>query len=218
MSASGRAWPRLPSARARIAPRLPDWTLTRTHDRPFAPRPALSRPAARSPGVAPRVARARYKDVGPLRPDLCRARRGHDGRRRHHPEQMPLARGGMVPRRARRSAARARWWSTPATRTPSPAIAAARRWRRSPRGWPARLGCQPSDVFVASTGVIGVPLPIDKAEAGIDAALAAPRPALGGGRRDDHDDRHLRQGAPSPRAIVGGRDGRRWSASSRDRA
>ena len=36
------------------------------------------------------------------------------------------------------------------------------------------VGCQPSDVFVASTGVIGVPLPIDKAEAGIDAALAAP--------------------------------------------
>ena len=35
-------------------------------------------------------------------------------------------------------------------------------------------GCQPSDVFVASTGVIGVPLPIDKAEAGIDAVLEAP--------------------------------------------
>ena len=35
------------------------------------------------------------------------------------------------------------------------------------------LGCQPSDVFVASTGVIGVPLPIDKAEAGLDAALTA---------------------------------------------
>ena len=35
-------------------------------------------------------------------------------------------------------------------------------------------GCQPSDVFVASTGVIGVPLPIDKAEAGIEAALLAP--------------------------------------------
>ena len=32
----------------------------------------------------------------------------------------------------------------------------------------------PSDVFVASTGVIGVPLPIDIAEAGIDAALQAP--------------------------------------------
>jgi glutamate N-acetyltransferase/amino-acid N-acetyltransferase len=38
----------------------------------------------------------------------------------------------------------------------------------------AGLGCRPSDVFVASTGVIGVPLPIDRAEAGIDAALAAP--------------------------------------------
>ncbi|WP_066652814.1 MULTISPECIES: bifunctional glutamate N-acetyltransferase/amino-acid acetyltransferase ArgJ [Sphingomonas] len=36
------------------------------------------------------------------------------------------------------------------------------------------LGCQPSDVFIASTGVIGVPLPIDKAEAGLDAAFAAP--------------------------------------------
>ena len=38
----------------------------------------------------------------------------------------------------------------------------------------AAVDCQPSDVFVASTGVIGVPLPIDKAEAGIDAVLAAP--------------------------------------------
>ncbi|MDQ2877801.1 MAG: bifunctional glutamate N-acetyltransferase/amino-acid acetyltransferase ArgJ [Pseudomonadota bacterium] len=35
------------------------------------------------------------------------------------------------------------------------------------------LGCQPSDVFVASTGVIGVPLPIDRAEAGLDAAFDA---------------------------------------------
>ncbi|WP_277978532.1 bifunctional glutamate N-acetyltransferase/amino-acid acetyltransferase ArgJ [Sphingomonas phyllosphaerae] len=38
----------------------------------------------------------------------------------------------------------------------------------------AQLGCQPSDVFVASTGVIGVPLPIDKAQAGVAAAFAAP--------------------------------------------
>ena len=38
----------------------------------------------------------------------------------------------------------------------------------------AAYGCQPSDVFVASTGVIGVPLPIDKAEAGLDAAFVAP--------------------------------------------
>jgi len=37
----------------------------------------------------------------------------------------------------------------------------------------AHLGCQPSDIFIASTGVIGVPLPIDKAEAGLDAAFTA---------------------------------------------
>ncbi len=35
------------------------------------------------------------------------------------------------------------------------------------------LGCQPSDVLVSSTGVIGVPLPKDKAEAGVAAALTA---------------------------------------------
>jgi len=36
------------------------------------------------------------------------------------------------------------------------------------------LGCAESEIFIASTGVIGVPLPIDKAEAGLDAAFAAP--------------------------------------------
>jgi glutamate N-acetyltransferase/amino-acid N-acetyltransferase len=35
------------------------------------------------------------------------------------------------------------------------------------------LECQPSDVLVASTGVIGVPLPLDKAEAGLAAAFSA---------------------------------------------
>ncbi len=36
----------------------------------------------------------------------------------------------------------------------------------------AALGCGPNEVFVASTGVIGVPLPADKARAGLDAAFA----------------------------------------------
>ena len=35
------------------------------------------------------------------------------------------------------------------------------------------LDCQPSDVLVSSTGVIGVPLPKDKAEAGVTAVLEA---------------------------------------------
>lgn len=37
----------------------------------------------------------------------------------------------------------------------------------------AHLGCAPSEVFVSSTGVIGVPLPKDKARAGVEAALTA---------------------------------------------
>ena len=37
----------------------------------------------------------------------------------------------------------------------------------------AHLECKPSDVFVSSTGVIGVPLPKDKAHAGVSAALEA---------------------------------------------
>ena len=35
------------------------------------------------------------------------------------------------------------------------------------------LGCEASEVFVSSTGVIGVPLPKDKARAGVEAALTA---------------------------------------------
>src|SRR3546814_12422947 len=35
------------------------------------------------------------------------------------------------------------------------------------------LGCAPRDVFVSSTGVIGVPLPKDKAREGVAAALTA---------------------------------------------
>jgi glutamate N-acetyltransferase / amino-acid N-acetyltransferase len=37
----------------------------------------------------------------------------------------------------------------------------------------ARLGCPREQVFVSSTGVIGVPLPKDKARAGVEAALTA---------------------------------------------
>ncbi len=38
----------------------------------------------------------------------------------------------------------------------------------------AHLDCEPSDVFVSSTGVIGVPLPKDKALAGLEAVFGAP--------------------------------------------
>ncbi|MCP1471101.1 glutamate N-acetyltransferase/amino-acid N-acetyltransferase [Sphingobium sp. OAS761] len=35
------------------------------------------------------------------------------------------------------------------------------------------LSCLPSDILISSTGVIGVPLPVDKAEAGLEAVFAA---------------------------------------------
>ncbi len=38
----------------------------------------------------------------------------------------------------------------------------------------AHLGCSPTEIFVSSTGVIGVPLPKDKAQAGLRAAFDAP--------------------------------------------
>ncbi len=38
----------------------------------------------------------------------------------------------------------------------------------------SHLGCPLAQVFVSSTGVIGVPLPIDKAQAGLEAAFLAP--------------------------------------------
>ncbi len=37
-----------------------------------------------------------------------------------------------------------------------------------------QLGCAPGEVFVSSTGVIGVPLPKDKAQAGVAAVLQSP--------------------------------------------
>jgi glutamate N-acetyltransferase/amino-acid N-acetyltransferase len=78
------------------------------------------------------------------------------------------------------------------------------------------LGCEPSDVFVASTGVIGVPLPIDKAEAGLDAAFTA-EPCSWEDAATTIMTTDTFAKAAVTQAVV---DGRRssWSASSRDRA
>jgi glutamate N-acetyltransferase/amino-acid N-acetyltransferase len=65
-------------------------------------------------------------------------------------------------------------------------------------------GCLPSDVFVASTGVIGVPLPIDKAEAGIDAVLTAPEASWEEAAAAISTTDTFPKGAVA-RAVVGGR-------------
>jgi glutamate N-acetyltransferase/amino-acid N-acetyltransferase len=65
-------------------------------------------------------------------------------------------------------------------------------------------GCAPSDVFVASTGVIGVPLPVAIAEAGVDAALTAPETDWQAAARAISTTDTFPKGAHAT-AIVGGR-------------
>jgi glutamate N-acetyltransferase / amino-acid N-acetyltransferase len=48
--------------------------------------------------------------------------------------------------------------------------------RRTAAGVAGRLGCAEHDVFVASTGVIGEPLPVEKIEAALDALAGALEP------------------------------------------
>jgi glutamate N-acetyltransferase/amino-acid N-acetyltransferase len=78
-----------------------------------------------------------------------------------------------------------------------------------------QVGCQPSDIFVASTGVIGVPLPIDKAETGLDAVLAAPEASWEEAAATIMTTDTFAKGAVT-RAVIGGRRSA-WSGSSRDR-
>ena len=97
-------------------------------------------------------------------------------------------------RRGRRRAA-SRSSSTRATPTPSPARTAARRSRATAGAAAAALGVPVGHVFVASTGVIGEPLPAER----IVAVMGALRDGLAAGRRraggaGDHDHRHLSQG------------------------
>jgi hypothetical protein len=67
--------------------------------------------------------------------------------------------------------------------------------RRMAAAAAAEVGTTPDRVLVSSTGVIGVPLPIEKIEAGLRgmAGGAAGRPA--GRRRGHHDDGHAPEGA-----------------------
>jgi glutamate N-acetyltransferase/amino-acid N-acetyltransferase len=64
--------------------------------------------------------------------------------------------------------------------------------------------CSPEQVLPFSTGVIMEPLPVDRIEAGLPAALAAlPRRQLGRRRRRHHDHRHAAQGYSAPGQIGG---------------
>ena len=68
----------------------------------------------------------------------------------------------------------------------------------------AHLGCAPQEVLVSSTGVIGVPLPQDKARAGLAAALAAPPCSWEGAAQTIGTTDTFAKGALA-RAVVGGK-------------
>ena len=93
-----------------------------------------------------------------------------DGRRRVHALEMPLGAGRLVPRPARRAARRARWSSIPATPTPSPARSARARSPHVGEAVAKATGAAPSEVFMASTGVIGEPLEPSRIARALDDA------------------------------------------------
>ena len=134
--------------------------------RPF---PALQ-PIA---GVTLRVARARYKDweradltlielvdgtavAGVFTQNVCCSSEVEMGR-----EQVRLGRARAVVVNAGNSNAFTGYRGRETVETIMAQVA-------------GHYGCKPSDVIVSSTGVIGVPLPQDKAKAGIAAAFKAP--------------------------------------------
>ncbi len=137
---------------------------------PLAPAALPDAPAI--PGVTPRVARARYKvwdrcDLTFVTLDEGTSVAGVLTQSRCPSPEVEWCRKALTLGRARAlvvNAGNSNAFTGHRGRAAVEAIAA----RTA-----AHLGCQPSDVFVASTGVIGVPLPVDRAEAGLDAAFAA---------------------------------------------
>jgi glutamate N-acetyltransferase/amino-acid N-acetyltransferase len=134
---------------------------------PFPALPPIS-------GATPRVARARYKDwdrcdltyveltkgttvAGVFTRNLCCSSEVEMGR-----EQVRLGRARALIVNAGNSNAFTGYRGREAVEQIMAQVA-------------QHLGCEPSDVFVSSTGVIGVPLPRDKARAGVAAALNAPQ-------------------------------------------
>ena len=66
------------------------------------------------------------------------------------------------------------------------------------------FGCRPDEVFIASTGVIGEPLPEHLIAGGSAGAAREPRRGrLAGGRGRHHDHRHLPQGSRRAPARIG---------------
>jgi glutamate N-acetyltransferase/amino-acid N-acetyltransferase len=127
---------------------------------PFAPTRLPDMPVVPGVRLAACEAGIRYQN----RTDLMVAvlDPGTGGGRRADPVQDLLGSGAVVPGRACRTARHGRWWSTPATPTPSPARKAAKATRLTAEAAAKAFGCAANEVYVASTGVIGEPLDAGK--------------------------------------------------------
>ena len=89
---------------------------------------------------------------------------------------MPVRAGRLVPRPSQGRRRRARSWSIRATPTPSPARCGREATKLTAKLAAEAAGCDPGEVFLASTGVIGEPLDATKFGGVMDelAADAAP--------------------------------------------
>lgn len=124
-------------------------------------------------GVATRVARARYKewdrcDLTYIELDAGTAVAGVTTRNLCCSSEVELCRENLKGGRARALVVNAGNSNAFTGHRGRDAVEAITRQVAS------HLGCAESEIFVSSTGVIGVPLPQDKAEAGLRAAFTAP--------------------------------------------
>ena len=117
----------------------------------------------------------------------------------------------LGPRAASRPSESAPSSSTRATPTRRPGRRARRTPGAPPRSRPRRSAARPTQVLVASTGVIGHQLPMDRLEAGLGRGPGRrsrpTRRAFRRGVAGDPDDRHAPQGRLASRRTIGGRDG-----------
>ena len=107
---------------------------------------------------AARDRRGRHQVPGPHRRAAGAARRPAPRSPACSPARNARRRRSSGAAPTSRAARRARWWSIPATPTPSPARPGAQACQFTAKIAASAVGCKPADVFLASTGVIGEPL------------------------------------------------------------
>ena len=165
-----------------------------------SPRLPLRQPQHRPQADGARISRCSSATSTRRRPRCSRA------------TSFPARRSCSAARRSRRHAARDRRQQQGAATSP-PARAASRTRAAWPPPPPPSSAPTPDRVLVSSTGVIGVPLPIEKIERGLRGMAAELQDDPDGRRRRHHDHRHAPEGAVARRSAT-----RRSPGSPRARA